>query len=319
MAALSNSLVTQSIETATYATVSPSTAEVGGSARVRVLTWNILVPIFCDPALYPGVPQALLNAEARRSQVHRQLADAGADVLLLQECALEELEVALVGPLRGHGHVYCGVVEEAQKQLVGSQDWGVAIAWREGALRNCEQVTLSVQGAFGALPVALIRAFVVSWGEEVFFVCAHLDGEGCPPSTTRSEQQARAIATQVIAEADRVGVHRIVWGGDFNQPVHSKALRDVTSSPDGLLLVSGKPTLPTCYVAVLYSRIDHVLARGCVSLATEIPECPITHCYKGMMPGFYQGAIALDYLGMLCTHLILALVNGVYAALESAP
>ena len=145
--------------------------------------------------------------------------------------------------------------------------------------------------------MAVLRAFVVNWDEEAIFVCAHLDGEGCPPSCTRSEQQARAIAEQVVVEASRIGVHRIVWGGDFNQPAHSKALRHITSLPHGLPLVSSKPTLPTCYVAVVYARIDHILAKGCIALATEIPECPITHCYQGI-PGYYQGAIALDYLGI---------------------
>jgi hypothetical protein len=193
--------------------------------------------------------------------------------------------------------MYRGVVEAAQSFEGGpKQDWGVAIAWRTGALRGCAEVDcVEVDGAFGPLPVAVLRAFVVCWGEEALFVCAHLDGEGCPPSVLRSRQQLAQIAEQVMREASRSGVRRVVWGGDFNQPTTSPAI-GAAAVEQGLRIVSGQPDRPTCYVSVVFGRIDHVLSSGCDSVATEIPRCPNpTHRIKAV-PGYYYGQVMLDCL-----------------------
>jgi endonuclease/exonuclease/phosphatase family metal-dependent hydrolase len=271
------------------------------SASLRVVTWNILVPVFCAPSLYPFIDHALLDATTRRTAIHRRLSEMACDVVLLQECARSELDeaTAALGPLgaESHGHMYRGVVEAAQSFEGGpKQDWGVAIAWRTGALRGCAEVDcVEVDGAFGPLPVAVLRAFVVCWGEEALFVCAHLDGEGCPPSVLRSRQQLAQIAEQVMREASRSGVRCVVWGGDFNQPTTSPAI-GAAAVEQGLRIVSGQPDRPTCYVSVVFGRIDHVLSSGCDSVATEIPRCPNpTHRIKAV-PGYYYGQVMLDCL-----------------------
>jgi hypothetical protein len=121
---------------------------------------------------------------------------------MLQGCGRDELDYALEGVLGGHEHIYCGVVEEARRFGGGPEaDWGVAIAWREGALRDCAQTNIHIHGAKGALPVAILQAFVVAWGEMAMFVCTHLDLEGCPRSVTRSNRQAREICIQVRSMA----------------------------------------------------------------------------------------------------------------------
>lgn len=278
-----------------------ATALAAAPSSLRVATWNILVPVFCAPSLYPLIDTALLDADSRRTAQHRRLLELAADVLLLQEAGRSELDQATApgAPLDAatHGSMYRGVVEAAQSFEGGpKQDWGVAISWRKGALRDCVELDcVKVEGAFGPLPVAVLRAFVEGWGEQAIFVSAHLDGEGCPPSVLRSQQQLAQIATQVMAEANRSGVRRVVWGGDFNQPASTAALRGAAAE-HGLHLVSGLPERPTCYVAVVFGRIDHVLSFGCDGLATEIPLCPEpTHRIKSI-PGYYYGQVLLDCL-----------------------
>ena len=73
-------------------------------------------------------------------------------------------------------------------------------------------------------PLPLYRACLE--GHEGHVRCVHLDGEGCPPALARAQQQARAIATAVSGAARARGVTRIVWGGDFNQPLGTAALRE---------------------------------------------------------------------------------------------
>ena len=47
----------------------------------------------------------------------------------------------------------------------------------------------------------MVHADVAAWGGPAIFVCVHLDGEGCPPSVTRSQEQACACCAQVQEHA----------------------------------------------------------------------------------------------------------------------
>lgn len=197
---------------------------------LRVLTWNVLQPIFADPALYRV--GEILEPHVRQKVMHQRLAELGADVVMLQELGRGVLDSALAstGPLTGHGSHFVPVAEVAQTFGGRTDEWGLGIAWRPDVLLDVELVdsaSLGVTGCCGHHPVACIVARVAPWGgESAMFVCVHLDGEGCPPALARAQQQARAIATSVSGAARARGVTRIVWGGDFNQPLGTAALRE---------------------------------------------------------------------------------------------
>jgi len=258
------------------------------SDELKVVTWNLLEDIFADPKLYLGFGEAL-EPQQRTSVHHQRLVELAPDIVLLQELGRGALDAALAGPLAGFGHVFQSVVPKARTftRMNGEKrtnEWGVAIAWRAGVLRNAQQLELDVPGCYGgAHQVAVVHADVAAWGGPAIFVCVHLDGEGCPPSVTRSQEQACAICAQVQEHARRLGVARIVWGGDFNQPADTPALRACAAG--GLRMISGEPRLPTCFTVVSYSRIDHFLAAGVKCTRTEIPTCPRDPCGACMPAG----------------------------------
>ena len=65
----------------------------------------------------------------------------------------------------------------------------------------------------------------------------------------------------------------------------------------GLAVTSGLPQRPTCYMSVIFARIDHLLAKGCSANSTKIPTCLVTHRIS-RIPCYHVLVVALDYLGI---------------------
>ena len=87
-----------------------------------------------------------------------------------------------------------------------------------------------------------------------------------------------------------------MWGGDFNQVSTSRATCAATKQ-HGLAVTSGLPLRPTCYMSVIFARIDHLLAKGCSANSTKIPTCLVTHRIS-RIPCYHVLVVALDYLGI---------------------
>lgn len=54
-------------------------------STVKLLTWNVLAPVWIRSSLYPGVDEKLLDTSYRVSQIARHLAMYNADIVILQE------------------------------------------------------------------------------------------------------------------------------------------------------------------------------------------------------------------------------------------
>ena len=108
------------------------------SDELKVVTWNLLEDIFADPKLYLGFGEAL-EPQQRTSVHHQRLVELAPDIVLLQELGRGALDAALAGALAGFGHVFQSVVPKARTftRMNGEKrtnEWGVAIAWRAGAV-----------------------------------------------------------------------------------------------------------------------------------------------------------------------------------------
>ena len=244
----------------------------GDDKSLTVLTWNVLQDIFIDSRVYPS-SGGILEPSRRHSIFQQRLATIATDVIFLQELGRSVLDDTLAGSLITYEHHFVPVGVEAQTFNGHTDEWGVCILWRPAVMLNVQKIDLGIRGCYGTHPVACIHADVLPWGEAAIFVCVHLDGEGCPPSVTRAQEQVCEISAAVDAAARRLGITRIVWGGDFNQPRGTPALCDA-ARVHGLHIVSGEQSLPTCHVPVSYSRIDHILASGVRCSHTAIPAYP---------------------------------------------
>lgn len=219
--------------------------------------------------------------------IHTRLRQIDADVVLFQELEKAELDAILAGPLQGYDHHFDVTAEVAHTTSIASAPWGVAVAWRKGLLSNVQKIDLGITGVCGPHPVATIRGTVNKWGSDAIFASAHLDGEAAPPSVSRSEKQVRDIGKklrELISEKSAA----IIWGGDFNQPPNSNALKSV---PDrfGFKMLAGASDTPSLYHPLIMARLDHFVGTNVKTVNTHIPPKPSSWlCCNAQMPCYYS-------------------------------
>lgn len=272
--------------------------------HLQVTVWNVLAQVWVEASLYPCIDEHIYAAEARRQVLQRRMIELKSDIFLLNEVEERELHVLLhdgAAPLHRFYDSHFVVYPESMWSQVGveSVPWGVAILWRRGVLEELDLECSSVALSGGAPPVAFLRGNVVAWGKRVLIATAHLDGDGCPPSVTRSQKQLLEVADALVANAR--GCAATVWGGDCNLTPSAPAFKKLHSL--GFQVASGLPHMPTALPVVGGARLDHIFVSGpLIAASTAIPSCSDFHCCPlapcNFGPGMHFSQLLLDLLGL---------------------
>jgi len=114
----------------------------GGGVRFRVLTYNLLAEIYATQQMYPYCDFWALKWSYRVENLMRELADAQADILCLQEVQADHYEEHLLPRLSAQG--YEGLYKQKTRDamgLAGKVD-GCATFWRRSKFRLAEHYSI---------------------------------------------------------------------------------------------------------------------------------------------------------------------------------
>lgn len=269
------------------------------STSLRVTTWNVLAPLMGSDKMFPGISRDIHSQEARRPILQRQFLTLRSDVVLLQEIRRSELyQLVQEGdePLNGlYESHYVTDRSWQDLQVPDETERGVALLWRRGVLENVQTLTLEL-GSEGPPGIAIMRAAVRGWSEDVIFATAHLDGDSPVPAAARSQSQLLHVLDSLTAMPEASTCRAFIFGGDLNMTPYAPVMRELPRW--NFDIASGCKRRPTCFSVLLGARFDHIFSRGCLEAgATEIPECPVSTCCP-FAPLVHAFQVMFDCLGL---------------------
>jgi len=263
---------------------------------LKVTVWNILAPVWVEDKLYPGISPTVYASESRRSVLQQRLAAFDSHVILLNEVEKTEFVMLMDDGLSPLSSIwedkFVPFPESMWSQGGGSGEWGLAILWRKGCWSEAEAFKHELPEP--TPPAAFLRARFDTWNEVLLFGTAHLDGDACPPSVTRSQVQLLQMAS--AAGQLSLGGTPTIWGGDCNLTPFAPALAGVQHH--NFQMASSDLHLPTAQTAFAGARLDHIFSSSSVrAVSTEIPQSPNFHCCK-LAKCMHQVQLMMDLLGI---------------------
>ena len=127
----------------------------GSGVRFRVLTYNILAEIYATQQMYPYCDPWALKFAYRIELIVRELIDAAADVICLQEVQRDAFEGVLMPRLGAAG--YAGLYKQKTREdmgVAGKVD-GCALFWRKAKFRLSEHYEVEFnEGVWSAMRAA---------------------------------------------------------------------------------------------------------------------------------------------------------------------
>ena len=246
----------------------------GGGARLEMVSFNVLAPIWAAPVWYPPeLDPALLDASFRRARITAFLASraATADVVCLQEVQESELP-AFLDALGGQ---FAGAMSHNDRDwwsnwVVPELGWapnGTAVIVRKSAFDGLafRDIALSGDGNHAIVAEGTHRAT----GLRLRAASIHLDSD----VQANRKREARSLVAQLPAARSTTDV----LCGDFNEDTVTGAVSNVVETAgftDVLAAVGNRePTHPfssSYNGATRWAIIDHLVVRGARPLAGDV-------------------------------------------------
>jgi endonuclease/exonuclease/phosphatase family metal-dependent hydrolase len=245
-----------------------------GSARLDVVAFNVLAPIWAAPVWYPDeLDTALLDAAYRRGRIAAFLASQAdsADVVCLQEVQESELPAFLAAL----GDDFAGAMSHNDPGFwsnwvvpeLGWQPNGTAVIVRKSVFGGLSLRDIALSGDGNHAIVA--DGVDPATGRRVRAASVHLDSD----VQANRNREIRSLVAQV---APAPGATDVLCG-DFNEDTVTGAISHVVEQAgytDVLDAVGNRePTHPftsSYNTAPRWAIIDHVLARGAAPLAGDV-------------------------------------------------
>lgn len=119
-------------------------AGAGGGFRFRILTYNLLAEIYATQQMYPHCDLWALNWGYRVANLMRELGDAAADIMCLQEVQADHFKKQLKPLLSEQG--FDGLFKQKTRADMGSKGKmdGCALFWRRSKFRLAEQYAIEL-------------------------------------------------------------------------------------------------------------------------------------------------------------------------------
>jgi endonuclease/exonuclease/phosphatase family metal-dependent hydrolase len=266
-------LVAAIVALAAWPATAPAPPPPARDARLSMVTFNVLAPVWAAPDWYPPeMDMTLLDTAFRRERITAFLAERAADtdIFCLQEVQESELP-AFLAALGG----FAGAMAHNDRDwwsnwVVPEIPWapnGTAIAVRRQAFSDLtfRDVPLSGDGNHGVIVEGVHRAT----GRRVRAASIHLDSD--------HESNRRREARSLMAELPPAGNTTDVVCGDFNEDA-------VTGTAGGVMRRAGfvdvldavgnrEPTHPwssSFNGATRWAIIDHLTVRGAQPLSGDV-------------------------------------------------
>lgn len=197
------------------------------AGQFSVFSWNILAPQFAPPSKYPWASNDALDWRHRQPRIVRQIKDAGADIVCLQEVEVDRWD-GLHAALQREG--YRGVLQEVKRDHPMTN----AVLLKDGRLEFCE--TESRSRALITVLRACDGTGADASSPPLYLANVHLEA-GSDKAATRTSQLRSLLKRIERRAADAPGAAGaassvpLVVCGDFNCERSSELHRLLSSAP----------------------------------------------------------------------------------------
>lgn len=264
---------TQLLVAITMALVAVSAAAGPKSADLRVVSFNVLAPLWASPVWYPAdLDPALLDRAFRRARIQAFLASVrrDVDIVCLQEVEQAELPF-LLSALGNDFEGGMAVNDEGfWSAWLAGNPWapnGTAVAVRKTTVANRLFADLGVSD--DGNHVAAVTGVLAAGGRPVRVFSVHLDSD--------STANRGAELDSLMAQAPPYAGYVDVVCGDINEDT-------ITGTAAGIFKRNGyvdvlasvgnrEPTHPfssTYYASHRWAIIDHVMVRGAAPVGGDV-------------------------------------------------